>query len=310
MENINEKKDAQIDMQQMRIPMVSSISNRSEELSKQEMQKSILEQTTNTKNKRKGSIKRICKQCGNEFYTKQCFINKGGGKYCSRHCAGIVNSTGRKLSEKTKEKIAIANIGKTMDKKTREKISAKLTGIKRGPQSDERRKKASITHKNVTQETRQKISKANKGRKLTEDHKQKIKNEHLSQNSKIKRGKNHPCWKGGISFEPYCEKWNNKLKERIRAFFEYRCIICGKHQKELKRKLHCHHVEYNKKACCDGKLVHFAAMCGKHHIMTNRDRERWETMLHRIIDEIYNGRSYYTEEEYNDKYDSIVEMGK
>jgi hypothetical protein len=112
-------------------------------------------------------------------------------------------------------------------------------------------------------------------------------------------GKNNPNWRGGTSFEPYCEKWTTGLKERIRAFFEYRCIICGKHQNENKRKLCCHHVEYNKKACCDGKPVHFAALCDNHHAMTNGDRERWEYMIHYIIDEMYNGRSYYTKEEYS-----------
>ena len=51
-------------------------------------------------------------------------------------------------------------------------------------------------------------------------------------------------------------------------------------------------------SCCDEKPVHFAALCGSCHSKTNRNRERWESMLHRIIDEIYNGKSYYTKEEY------------
>jgi hypothetical protein len=63
-------------------------------------------------------------------------------------------------------------------------------------------------------------------------------------------------------------------------------------------KLHCHHVEYNKQACCDGEPVHFAALCNNHHGESNFDRARWEAMLHRIIDEIYGGRSYYTKEEW------------
>jgi len=29
-------------------------------------------------------------------------------------------------------------------------------------------------------------------------------------------GENHPNWKGGVSFDPYCHKFNNQLKERIR----------------------------------------------------------------------------------------------
>jgi len=116
--------------------------------------------------------------------------------------------------------------------------------------------------------------------------------------SETRRGENNPRWCGGISSLPYCPKWTKELKQRIRAFFEYRCICCGKHEDDCTRKHCCHHVEYNKDACCDGKPVHFAAMCTKHHSMTNADRNRWEAMIHRIIDEIYDGKSYYTQEEY------------
>jgi transposase-like protein len=115
----------------------------------------------------------------------------------------------------------------------------------------------------------------------------------------IKRsGCNNPNWRGGLSYEPYCPKWTPELRERIRAFFNYECIVCGKSQEENKRKLCCHHVEYNKNACCDGKPVHFAALCMVCHSKTNGNRKYWEYIIHRIIDEIYNGRSYYTKEEY------------
>jgi hypothetical protein len=30
----------------------------------------------------------------------------------------------------------------------------------------------------------------------------------------------------------------------------------------------------------------------------NGERERWEAMLHKIIDEVYHGRSYYTKDEW------------
>jgi hypothetical protein len=112
-------------------------------------------------------------------------------------------------------------------------------------------------------------------------------------------GKLNPNWHGGISFEPYCPKWNYNLRERIRAFFGYKCIVCGKSTKENKQELSCHHVEYNKQACCDGKLVHFAALCASCHGKTGgHDRNRWQYILHYIIDEIYYGRSYYTKDEY------------
>ena len=124
-----------------------------------------------------------------------------------------------------------------------------------------------------------------------------------SEETKKKMSKGHiGCkngnWKGGTSYEPYCPKWTKELRERIRAYFDYRCILCGKTETENGRKLSCHHVEYNKLACCDGKLVHFAALCDRCHSKTNFDREHWQDIIHRIIDEIYDGKSYYTKEEY------------
>lgn len=111
-------------------------------------------------------------------------------------------------------------------------------------------------------------------------------------------GEKGPGWRGGISFEPYCPKFNNELKLRARAFFDHRCMICGKDETINGKCLSIHHVEYNKAACCDGKPVQFAALCHSCHSKTNHDRARWEAMLHRIIDEIYEGRSYYTKEEW------------
>ncbi len=111
-------------------------------------------------------------------------------------------------------------------------------------------------------------------------------------------GANNPAWKGGISFEPYCPKFNKDLKRRVRAYFENRCMACGKTTEENQKLLACHHVEYNKSACCDGEPVHFAALCQSCHARTNHNRARWEAMLHIIIDEIYGGRSYFTRDEW------------
>ena len=85
-------------------------------------------------------------------------------------------------------------------------------------------------------------------------------------------------------------------------FFNYECVVCGKTTEENGKQLSCHHVTYNKMVCCDGKPVHFAALCQGCHSKTNgnqKNRERWESMLHRIIDEIYEGRSYFTKDEWD-----------
>jgi hypothetical protein len=160
-------------------------------------------------------------------------------------------------------------------------------------------------------EVRAKISKSNTGRFVGEKShcfgkpKSEKTRKLLSDSHKGKQlGSDNPNWKGGRSFEPYCPKWTTELRRRIRAFFGYECVICGKHQNENIDKSHkskalsCHHVYYNKQACCDGKEVHFAALCMNCHAKTGHNRERWQEIIHKIIDEIYDGRSYYTKYEY------------
>ena len=120
----------------------------------------------------------------------------------------------------------------------------------------------------------------------------------MSENHWDCSGEKSPAWIDGRSYEPYCPKWTPELRNRIRAFFDYRCIICGKSQEENQQLLSCHHVEYDKSACCHGKPVHFAALCMSCHAKTNFDRDQWENIIHIIINEIYNDKSYYTKEEY------------
>ena len=177
-------------------------------------------------------------------------------------------------------------------------------------------------HRIVTPETRLKLSTAISKAKQSPEHRLKMSNitktRYLDPKARLKTsvavrkgmarpnnrincihaGEKNGRWDGGKSFEPYCPKWTQDLRRRIRAFFEYQCITCSKTTKENKELLSCHHVEYDKQACCDGKPVQFAALCRRCHIRTNSDKPRWEAIFHRIIDEIYNGKSYYTKEEW------------
>lgn len=105
-------------------------------------------------------------------------------------------------------------------------------------------------------------------------------------------GEGHPNWQGGISFEPYCPKFNEGFKKRVRAFFDNRCVICGKPEDENGRALSVHHVNYNKDTCCDDTIPMFAPLCLVCHSKTNYERERWEYMLSYIIQEVYNGESF------------------
>ena len=207
----------------------------------------------------------------------------------------------------------------------RQKMSEVKRGIKHTPE-ERARISASLKNRVFTPEHRAKLSEALKHRVYTEEMRtnmskaQQGKPAHpntkaallkankvpksLEQCKKISErqlGENNSCWRGGISFEPYCPKFNRDLKRRIRAFFGNRCVFCGISSDGTSKKLCCHHVEYNKSACCDSKPVQFATLCLSCHTKTNHgNRQKWQDMMHRIIDEVYGGRSYYTKDEYLD----------
>ena len=112
------------------------------------------------------------------------------------------------------------------------------------------------------------------------------------------RGENSPNWKGGISFEPYCILFNNEFKERVRAFFDNKCALCGKTKEENGRSLCIHHVNYDKKTCCNDSERLFVPLCGSCHSKTNNNREYWEEYFKDLIKNEYGGKCYYTKEEY------------
>jgi endogenous inhibitor of DNA gyrase (YacG/DUF329 family) len=137
--------------------------------------------------------------------------------------------------------------------------------------------------------------------------------------SKNLSGQNNPNWTGGP--KDYCEKWSLEFRRRIRAFFNYECAECGTPQNE--KLLHCHHVYYDKKACCNvnenGKYVSnlgitnnphsfeiigdpnkFITLCDSCHAKSSgkKNREHWARHFEEIINNYYLGKSYFTKEEF------------
>lgn len=133
-------------------------------------------------------------------------------------------------------------------------------------------------------------------------------NSFYASQSKIKEGKGKFCskecsdnyhvrekssaWKGGISFAPYCPKFNNEFKERVRDFWHRECGICGQTEQENGKKLSVHHVNYNKMACCDDIPPLFITTCNSCHPVTNFNREYWESILTELIMIWFDGESY------------------
>ena len=161
-----------------------------------------------------------------------------------------------------------------------------------------------------TETFRTNMSVVTKGRKLTEDHKRKIgesckggkrteatkrkmseaqkgicptkeTREKLSKSHTGKTGEKASNWQGGLSFEPYCSKFNNVFKERIREKFNRICFICG--EPETGKKLCVHHVNYDKACLCNDIICEFVPLCVSCHSKTNFDRDAWERLIINVL---------------------------
>ena len=86
------------------------------------------------------------------------------------------------------------------------------------------------------------------------------------------RGENHHNWQGGKSFSPYPLGWNRTFREQIRYRDGYKCQFCGCHEVDCKRKLHIHHIDYNK---ININLENLISLCQSCHMKTNYSREYW-----------------------------------
>jgi hypothetical protein len=171
----------------------------------------------------------------------------------------------------------------------RKKTGDSVRGLHRSEETIEKmRQPKSETHK-------QHISEAMKNHPVSSETRDKI-----SESRDGKYGlENHPNWQGGKSFEPYCKKFNESFRERVRAFFDYTCQLCGDKQDATPTKLHVHHIAYNKQTCCDNSPHMFVPLCQRCHLKTNANRLEYETLFTKLITEKYHGRSYFTMEEWD-----------
>jgi hypothetical protein len=201
-----------------------------------------------------------------------------------KHKQKLSNSRkGKRLSEEHKQKLSNAHKGKPRSEEIKKKIGISNKGKKR---SDKSRIKMSESHKGrpLPEETRKKMSVSATGRKHTQDSIKKMSLENSSR------------WKGGISFEPYCPKFNREFKERVRAFFGNQCVECGKLHDKI--KLHVHHVNFDKQTCCNTSTPLFVPLCTSCHAKTQINRIFWQYWFTEMINLHYGGKCYFSKEEY------------
>jgi hypothetical protein len=107
------------------------------------------------------------------------------------------------------------------------------------------------------------------------------------------RGPTSHMWRGGISYEPYCEKFSDEFKERVREFWNRHCVECGIPEEESGKRHSVHHVNFNKKACCDDSKPLFVILCHSCHSETNFNRDYWRERFTRLIEDWNGGCSYF-----------------
>ena len=185
----------------------------------------------------------------------------------------------RKLSEEHKQKLR----NKIVSEETRLKMSIAGKGRKLSEETRKRMSDARMGDKNPNygkhrpDSVKSAISKAQKGRVPSLETRNKI--------SCANKGEKNGAWKGGISFEPYCPKFNRRFREYIRDKFNRVCFICGKHESEnidskgTKWKLEVHHIDYDKVDICNGKSWPFVPLCLSCHCRTQHNRWYWFNLL-------------------------------
>ena len=249
-----------------------------------------------------------CDKCGKiRYIRKQSY--RALCLNCS--CKGRHHSeeTRKKLSESHKGKNNI-NFGAPLSKDHKRKLSKANKGKKGNMcgkhHSAESRRRISETKrgknhpmfgKHHSEETRRKIGDGQKGEKgnmfgkhPSEETRKKM--------SKAHSGENNSNWKGGISYEPYCHKFNFIFKEYIRNKFGRVCFLCGKSEGENGKKLSVHHVNYDKLCGCaeteedrraDDIGCQFVPLCISCNSKVNKDRDIWELYFKKKLRNTLNG---------------------
>lgn len=213
---------------------------------------------------------------------------------------------GQRVSEETRKKISQKLMGV---KKENPPWNKGKKGVQKGWNkglhwSEEHRKKLSEAHKGKrhSEETLKKMSESRKGhpaynkgmpawnrglrysnpklkgRKISDEWRKKMSEAHMGEKWDEERRKNHsdenaPNWRGGISFEPYCPKFNTELKEKIRERDGRTCQLCG--VKENGRKLAVHHIHYDKPNCHPDLI----ALCISCNNKVNFNRDYYENLF-------------------------------
>lgn len=278
--------------------------------------------------KKKGVVKK-CVVCGKEFEILPCDLKKRKGVYCSHKCSNSVkrNSVTKTCSYCGKEFV----VTKARDNAkycSRTCVNLAQSKNQRGKNNPHYKGKVDVTCEYCGTKFKVISARADTARFCSRVCKRKSEQNKVERHCKncgklfsvfpaeIKKGNGHFCslscrseyysseknpnWNGGVSFEPYCPRFNNNFKKRVRLFFGNLCVLCGATKEENKgRNLCVHHVEENKQTCCDDSPRLFVTLCSSCHAKVHRTKNNnYATVFSDLIHQNHRGRCYLTKTEY------------
>lgn len=228
------------------------------------------------------TIRERLKDVGITDFKKAADYNTG--KHLTSEHKRKVGEASKKLWQDTNYRNDVISkiTGRKMSLEARKNMSAAQRGKKRKPLTPEHRAKigASGIGRVNSAETRAKLSAANKDPVVMAKHIEKMHRLWSDPDyRKAHSGSNSWAWRGGISFEPYCKKFNNNTKEKCRSFYKHKCVLCGMPQELNGKDLAVHHVNFDKQAGCYGKAWNLVCLCKSCHARTNYSRWYWFNKL-------------------------------
>ena len=157
--------------------------------------------------------------------------------------------------------------------------------------------------KKRSEETREKLRELNKegkigmkGRKQSEYQRQIMKGnrfgyllteksrKNLSERMKQSKGEKAPNWQGGKSFEIYPQEFNTELTDRIKERYYHTCQLCDIVNKNKglneRQDLCIHHIDYNKCNCIDDNLI---VLCRRCNSVVNFNRNYYINYFQSVI---------------------------
>lgn len=191
---------------------------------------------------------------------------------------------GKYHTEEAKAKMRLARSKRVISQETRKKAGASHKKRWAMIPIEERSKYSPMLGKHHSIETRNKISRSHMGICHTEETLIKLRG---------RTGERSGVWKGGTSYLPYCNKFDDARKKACRNFFNNSCLACGIHETENIIKwgtgfkqvnLHIHHIDHNKGQGCNGLPFNLVPLCTKCHGKENSKNDGFREYINKTLE--------------------------